>query len=158
MASLCNEGGLVSPINRRENMKKLILAAAAVTLMSGSAFAVEFDASACPALPGAGWSWTGSASAVESGGETSTDTSSETYYVGAKKGTNGFEVTTTTTTTSDLILTTTTQCVAVNPAGKTVPGESTTVVTIDVLQEGGSSSLTSDPVKVCGPNLTACAP
>ncbi|MFN7089211.1 MAG: hypothetical protein ACK4P4_01475 [Allorhizobium sp.] len=130
-------------------MKKLILAAAAVTLMSGSAFA---DDSVCGSLPNSKWSWQVTTTTATIGGETSLSSADSTKVAGQ----NTFLVTTTTTTVAPTFEVTTTICTALNPQGKVNLDHSTSVVSEPELIDAGGTTTSSSQVKVCGPNLTPC--
>ncbi|MDP2120086.1 MAG: hypothetical protein Q8K28_09300 [Hoeflea sp.] len=119
-------------------MKKLILAAAAVTMMSGSAFAQALDANAiCGAdasLPNAKWSW--SVSVYDEQISNPVTTYSSVTYDGAS-GNGVADVTTTSTKTTTYI------CTALNPQGKVAPDK-----TIYPEQTTTSTSVT-EGVQVC---------
>lgn len=136
-------------------MKTLILAAVAATMLSGTAFAAVVSGSdACGPLPNAKWSWAVTTETVVTGGGISTSESTDVNYVGNKNGTNGFETTTTTTTVAPTYEQKNTICTAINPAGK--PVEDKTYSIAGELVEtvpGSETSTTSDPLKICGPNL-----
>jgi hypothetical protein len=97
--------------------KYLLGAAAAAFMMAGASSAMANEA--CGPLPNDKWSWT---TVHQSGGDPTTELSfGDINYQGGSG--NGFADVTTTTTTPGGTLT----CIALNPAGKEVPGQSTTV-------------------------------
>lgn len=114
---------------------KMLLAAAAMIMVSGTAMAE------CPSgsegLPNSKWSW------ADGGSSTSSSTSFGDISYAGKSGNGWADVTTTTITT--------TICLAINPGGNVVDDKSTSVITTTTSVEEG--------VKVCenSPNGTDLA-
>ncbi|MCG5479579.1 hypothetical protein [Sinorhizobium alkalisoli] len=135
--------------------KFVIFTAAAVMGMTSGAFAAVVSGSdVCGELPNGKWSWQITTEMVTTGGETNVSSATSTSYSGNpdKNGYNGFETTTTTTTVAPTYQQVNTICTAINPAGKVNSDHSTAVPGELVMTDPGStSSVTSDPLKICGP-------